>query len=163
MRFHQSTRFLPSPASLTCLPSPPSAAAEITDSETGELVLGTRVVRIDRAEPTGGGKRGDGSEDGWIVQTVTDDGSGGEGARTAVLAKSVINSAGLKCVFLARDHRMPARLTAATLNSAHHILNQVLPESERLQLHFAKGSYFSCACRRACVQCSALADLLLLC
>ncbi|GAA6054260.1 hypothetical protein JCM3770_005148 [Rhodotorula araucariae] len=95
---------------------------EIVESETGELVYGTRVVRIDRAEPSGGGKRGDGSEDGWIVQTVTEDGSGGEGARTAVLAKSVINSAGL---------------------NAHHILNQVLPESQRLQLHFAKGSYFS--------------------
>ncbi|GAA5941220.1 hypothetical protein JCM3775_006652 [Rhodotorula graminis] len=95
---------------------------EIIDSETGELVYGTQVVRIDRAGPSGGGKRGDGSEDGWIVQTRTDDGSGGEGALTAVLAKSVINSAGL---------------------NAHHILNQVLPESERLQLHFAKGSYFS--------------------
>ncbi|GAA5996734.1 NAD(P)/FAD-dependent oxidoreductase [Rhodotorula paludigena] len=95
---------------------------EIIDSETGELVCGTRVVRIDRAEPSGGGKRGDGSEDGWIVQTLTDDGTGSEGVRTAVLAKSVINASGL---------------------NAHHILNQILPESQRLQLHFAKGSYFS--------------------
>ncbi|GAA6012032.1 hypothetical protein JCM11491_000146 [Sporobolomyces phaffii] len=95
---------------------------EITDSETGELVYGTRVVRIDRHEPTGGGKRGDGSEDGWVVQTVTEDGSGGEGERTAVLARSVVNAAGL---------------------NAHHILNQILPEDKQLRLHFAKGSYFS--------------------
>ncbi|GAA6001429.1 hypothetical protein JCM10207_006662 [Rhodosporidiobolus poonsookiae] len=94
----------------------------ITDSETGELVYGTKVVRIDPAEVSGGGKRGDGSENGWVVQTVTDDGSGGEGERNAVLAKTVINAAGL---------------------NAHHILNQILPEQQHLQLHFAKGSYFS--------------------
>ncbi|POY74555.1 hypothetical protein BMF94_2316 [Rhodotorula taiwanensis] len=99
-----------------------SMEKSITDSEAGEMVLGTRVVRIDRAEPSGGGKRGDGSEDGWIVQTVTEDGSGGEGMRASVLAKSVINAAGL---------------------NAHHVLNQVLPESEQLRLYFAKGSYFS--------------------
>ncbi|GAA6028181.1 hypothetical protein JCM8097_006901 [Rhodosporidiobolus ruineniae] len=95
---------------------------EIADSETGEIVYGTRVVRIDRADVKGGGKRGDGSEDGWVVQTITNDGSGGEGERNAVLAKLVVNAAGL---------------------NAHHILNQILPEQERLQLHFAKGSYFS--------------------
>lgn len=68
---------------------------EIGESEKGELVFGTRVVRIDKVEG-GGGKRGDGSEDGWVVQTVTNDGGGGEGERSAVLARVVINSAGLK-------------------------------------------------------------------
>ncbi|GAA5874565.1 hypothetical protein JCM16303_002906 [Sporobolomyces ruberrimus] len=95
---------------------------EIIDSDGGELVYGTRVVRIDRHDPPGGGKRGDGTENGWVVQTVTDDGSGGEGERTSVLAKSVVNAAGL---------------------NAHHILNQILPEDKKLRLHFAKGSYFS--------------------
>lgn len=67
------------------------------DSETGEIVYGSQIVRIDKAEPRSGGKRGsDGSEDGWVVQTVTKDGSGGEGERSAVLAKTVINAAGLK-------------------------------------------------------------------
>lgn len=65
---------------------------EVMDSDKGEVVYGTRVVRIDRLE----GKRGDGSEEGWVVQTVTDDGAGGEGERSAVLAKVVINAAGLK-------------------------------------------------------------------
>jgi len=52
-------------------------------------VYGTSVVRIDR-------QKGVGNEQGWVVQTVTDDGSGGEGERTAVLARSVVNAAGLK-------------------------------------------------------------------
>lgn len=92
----------------------------ITDSETGELVLGTRVVRIDpasaatsSAQPSGNRtKRGDGSEDGWVVQTVTDDGSGGEGTRAAVLAKTVINAAGLKSVLIAQPLAGGAELTA---------------------------------------------------
>ncbi|KAM0791308.1 hypothetical protein ACM66B_005780 [Microbotryomycetes sp. NB124-2] len=94
----------------------------IADSGTGELVYGTRVVRIDRHEVRGGSKRGDGSEDGWVVQTVTDDGKHGDGERSAVLAKTVINAAGL---------------------NAHHIVNQILDPQCRLQQHFAKGSYFS--------------------
>ncbi|ORY89288.1 FAD dependent oxidoreductase [Leucosporidium creatinivorum] len=94
----------------------------ILDSELGELVYGTKVVRIDRVEGKSGGKRGDGTEDGWVVQTLTDDGKGGEGERSAVLAKTLINAAGL---------------------NAHHIANQILPASDRIQLHFAKGSYFS--------------------
>lgn len=73
-----------------------SMEESISNSDMGELVYGTRVVRIDRAQGKNGGKRGDGSEDGWVVQTVTDDGSGGDGERASVLVKVVINAAGLK-------------------------------------------------------------------
>lgn len=72
------------------------APSGILDSDLGELVYGTKVVRIDRVEGKSGGKRGDGTEDGWVVQTLTDDGKGGEGERSAVLAKTLINVAGLK-------------------------------------------------------------------
>lgn len=72
------------------------ASIGLADQESSELVYGTKVVRIDRVESKGGSKRGDGSEDGWIVQTLTDDGKGGDGERSAVLAKTVINAAGLK-------------------------------------------------------------------
>lgn len=70
---------------------------EIEESEGGEVVLGTRVVRIDEyvkeASLGSGGGVGDGSQSGWVVQTE----SGGEGGeRSAVLAKVVINAAGLK-------------------------------------------------------------------
>jgi 2-hydroxyglutarate dehydrogenase len=71
-------------------------ALERDITETGgELVYGTKVVRIDRAEPPSGkSKRGDGSDEGWVVQTVskTED---GEGEPSAFLAKAVVNSAGL--------------------------------------------------------------------
>ena len=97
------------------------------DSDTGEIVYGSQVVRIDKAKSSSEGKRGgDGSEEGWVVQTVTRDGSGGEGERSAVLAKTVINAAGL---------------------NAHHVVNQVLDGSDRIKQHFAKGSYFSCESR----------------
>ena len=49
---------------------------------TGVIVLGTKVVRIDKAEAP---------DTGFIVQMVT---KGGD--RTAVLASVVINSAGLR-------------------------------------------------------------------
>ncbi|KAK4054521.1 hypothetical protein OIV83_001015 [Microbotryomycetes sp. JL201] len=104
----------------------------IIDSGTGELVYGTRVVRIDRHEVRGGSKRGDGSEDGWAVQTVTNDGKHGDGERSAVLAKTVINAAGL---------------------NAHHILNQIMDPQHRLQQHFAKGSYFSCSVQHLLYPC----------
>lgn len=66
--------------------------SDVTATGQGELVYGTRVVRIDRAEGTGGSKKGDGSEEGWVVQTVSE----GSETPTAVLAKCVVNAAGLK-------------------------------------------------------------------
>lgn len=80
-------RISPFPLSSTSIDD--FCCTDITDSHTGELVYGTSVVRIDR-------QKGVGNEQGWVVQTVTDDGSGGEGERTAVLARSVVNAAGLK-------------------------------------------------------------------
>lgn len=68
----------------------------IEDSGQGELVYGTKVVRVDRVEGKAGSKRGDGVEDGWVVQTVTKDGKGGWGVPSSVLAKVVVNAAGLK-------------------------------------------------------------------
>lgn len=52
---------------------------DITDSSSGELVYGTRVVRVD-AHP-----------EGWVVQLVTGDSSDSE----AILARTLINSSGL--------------------------------------------------------------------
>jgi len=73
-----------------------SLERDITSTGQGELVLGTKVVRIDRLEGGGGSKKGDGSEEGWVVQTVSE----GDDHPSAFLAKCVVNAAGLKCVAL---------------------------------------------------------------
>lgn len=70
-----------------------SLERDITNTGQGELVMGTRVVRIDRMHAMGGSKKGDGSEEGWVVQTVTE---GQEDRPNAFLAKCVVNAAGLK-------------------------------------------------------------------
>jgi L-2-hydroxyglutarate oxidase LhgO len=79
---------------------------DIQDTDSSELVYDTRVVRVDP------------SSDGWIVQTVTGDGTEGD----SMLARTVINSSGL----------------SATL-----VLNSLLPEGKRLPAYFARGSYAS--------------------
>lgn len=86
----------------------------IHDSENGEVVYGSRVVRIDKSA----------TNDGWVVQTVMSSGGTDEaGERNSVLARCVVNCAGL---------------------NAHNIYNQILhPHSRRLQLSFCKGSYYS--------------------
>lgn len=75
-----------------------SLEKDIENSEQGQIVLNTKVVRIDRMQGSGmGSKRGDGTEDGWVVQSVSgEDEFGNGGIRSAVLAKVVINAAGLK-------------------------------------------------------------------
>ena len=68
--------------------------AEILENGDAAVVYGTKVVRIDRSDDGGTGpkgKRGDTGTDGWIVQTEND-----SGERSAIRAKCVINSAGLK-------------------------------------------------------------------
>ena len=62
---------------------------DVEGEGSGVVALGTKVVRIDRAEH---------SEEGWVVQTVSD---GSE--PSAVLAKVVVNAAGLRCVAVLKD------------------------------------------------------------
>lgn len=90
-----------------------SLEKDITDSEGGELVYGTRVVRVD---PHNGSAAG--NTQGWVVQTVTGDQEDSD----PLLARTVINASGL---------------------SANLILNSLLPEERRIPSFFAKGSYAS--------------------
>lgn len=60
----------------------------IHEAEGGEIVLGTRVVRIDPAA----------SGSGWIIQTQTVNRQGDSDEISSVLARCVINCAGLKSV-----------------------------------------------------------------
>lgn len=83
------------------------------EEEGGEglIVRGTRVVRVD-PDPQG---------EGWVVQMETGwskEGSG-EGETEAVLAKVVVNAAGL---------------------GAAHIINPLLPEKERTRMYLSKGT-----------------------
>lgn len=118
----------------------------IENSESGELVYGTMVVRIDRSEGemTRGVKR-DGSEEGWVVQSVTKNGEGEWGEPTSVLTKCLVNAAGLKCVHSLSLSSCSIRLLIPGDNhySAHHVLNQIYPPEQRKQLHYAAGNYFS--------------------
>lgn len=92
---------------------------DIIESENGELVYSTKVVRVDpykRSRQSAPNITA--ATDGWVVQTVT--GDGGEG--DAILARTLINSTGL---------------------SGPVILNSLLPENERIPTYFARGSYAS--------------------
>lgn len=67
---------------------------EMTEQGDAGVVYGTKVVRVDASEDTGRGargKRGDSGNAGWVVQTENE-----SGERAAILARCVINSAGLK-------------------------------------------------------------------
>ncbi|PLW42370.1 hypothetical protein PCASD_06359 [Puccinia coronata f. sp. avenae] len=93
-----------------------SLETSIDSSENGEIVYGTRVVRIDPAHD---------NSPGWVVQTQTNTDQPGDtgGERNSVLARCLVNCAGL---------------------NAHNIYNHVLyPTARRLQLGFCKGSYYS--------------------
>ncbi|CAL1700504.1 unnamed protein product [Somion occarium] len=94
---------------------------EITESEGGELVYSTRVVRVDpyygsslvRDQPSG-----DAREEGWVVQTVTGD----QEESDPLLARTLINASGL---------------------SANVILNSLVPQDQRIAMYYARGSYAS--------------------
>jgi 2-hydroxyglutarate dehydrogenase len=87
---------------------------DILDSEGGELVYSTRVVRVDsyRSEETSGLS----SEEGWVVQTVTENAKEGD----SLLARTLINASGL---------------------SASLIPNSLLSEASRIPMFFGRGSY----------------------
>lgn len=94
-----------------------SLEKDIIDSEGGDLVYSTRVVRVDpstAASPDAEGASGRG----WVVQMVTDDAAEGD----AILVKTLINATGL---------------------SAPLIVNSLLPEAKRIPLFYARGSYAS--------------------
>ncbi|KAG5645755.1 hypothetical protein DXG03_005292 [Asterophora parasitica] len=96
-----------------------SLEKDIIDSEGGDLVYSTRVVRIDPyARPNEASGAPVADEDGWVVQTVTGDAEEGD----AILARTVINASGL---------------------SSALVLNSILSEKERLPLYYARGSYAS--------------------
>ena len=87
----------------------------------GELVLSTRVVRVDphpgSSQPEGHPSE-EAAEDGWVVQTVT----GNAEESDSLLARTLINASGL---------------------AGPMILNSLLPQEQRIPMYFAKGSYAS--------------------
>lgn len=93
------------------------------DSEGGELVYGTTVVRVDAYKRSGQVAESpdvEAGEDGWVVQTVTGDVQSEEG--DAILARNLIVSCGLSGPF---------------------ILNSLLPEQSRIPMYYARGTYAS--------------------
>jgi 2-hydroxyglutarate dehydrogenase len=97
-----------------------SLEKDIIDSEGGELVYGTKVVRVDAYERSEhvDSLSVDASEDGWVVQTVT----GGDEEGDAMLARNLIVSSGL---------------------SGPIILNSLLPEQSRIPVYYGRGTYAS--------------------
>ena len=92
-----------------------SLEKDIMESEGGELVYSTRVVRVDPYKKVNGPPPVL-SHGGWVVQTVTDGTHEGD----ALLAKTLVNASGL---------------------SANLVLNSFLHESSRIPMYFARGSY----------------------
>ncbi|KAF8138161.1 pyridine nucleotide disulfide oxidoreductase-like protein [Boletus edulis] len=89
-----------------------SLEKDILESEGGELVYCTNVVRVDPYKAAGTYA----PTHGWVVQTVTNGGQEGD----ALLAKTLINASGL---------------------STNLVLNSLLPESSQIPMYFARGSY----------------------
>ncbi|KAL5527527.1 hypothetical protein ACEPAG_6328 [Sanghuangporus baumii] len=100
-----------------------SLEKDVTESENGELVYSTSVVRVDpyRSRPASGAPDVPWNEEGWVIQMVTRstpeaDSSQGD----AFLARNVVNASGL---------------------SANLILNSLLPPEKRIPMYYSRGSY----------------------
>lgn len=99
-----------------------SLERDIMDTENGQVVYSTAVVRVDpysRSAQAQGSADIDAHEDGWVVQMTTR-GTEGEGASDALLARTLINASGL---------------------SAQLVLNSLLPYDQRIPMYYARGSY----------------------
>ncbi|KAF8803758.1 pyridine nucleotide disulfide oxidoreductase-like protein [Phlegmacium glaucopus] len=95
-----------------------SLQLNISESEGGELVFATNVVRVDPyRRPSQVSNLG--AEEGWVVQ-ATDSPNNNEGY--AILARNLINASGL---------------------SSALVLNSILSKDERIPMYYARGSYAS--------------------
>ncbi|SJX65124.1 uncharacterized protein SRS1_15945 [Sporisorium reilianum f. sp. reilianum] len=109
-----------------------SLERELLDADNAEIVYDTKVVRVDPNQPDRSAvnsKRGtDGSQDGWIVQTLTSESSDSTASDAdSLLAKVVINASGL---------------------NAPMVLNSLLselggPEKDAIPMWHSKGNYAS--------------------
>jgi 2-hydroxyglutarate dehydrogenase len=100
-----------------------SLEKDIMESEGGELVFNTNVVRVDaykRSNQVADSPDIDAGEDGWVVQTITGDVRAAQG--DTMLARNLIISCGLSGPF---------------------ILNSLLPEQSRIPMYYARGTYAS--------------------
>lgn len=100
---------------------------QLLEAENSEIVYDTKVVRVDpnQLHPSAvDSKRGsDGSQDGWVVQTVTSD---SDGDADALLAKVVINTSGLNGPMV--------------LNS---LLSELGSQQDPIPMWHSKGNYAS--------------------
>ncbi|PPQ79513.1 hypothetical protein CVT25_003395 [Psilocybe cyanescens] len=93
---------------------------DIIESEEGQLVFNSEVVRIDPYRNSGRAKDvrdTSANEEGWVVQVCSE---GEEGY--ALLARNLINASGL---------------------SSAMVLNSFLPQDQRIPMFYARGSYAS--------------------
>ncbi|KAF9569430.1 FAD dependent oxidoreductase [Agrocybe pediades] len=96
-----------------------SLEKDIMESEGGELVFASKVIRVDRYRKSSFAQNSPditAAEEGWVVQAS----SGGD--NYAILARNVINASGL---------------------SSPTVLNSILPKEKRIPIYFARGSYAS--------------------
>ncbi|KIJ56827.1 hypothetical protein M422DRAFT_62745 [Sphaerobolus stellatus SS14] len=96
----------------------------IGESEAGDIVYATKVVRVDPYNSTTSlGQISDGTSSGWVVQMLTSRGDGAESSGTgtdALLAKTLINASGL---------------------NGNLVLNSLLPKDQAIPMYYARGSY----------------------